>query len=92
LKLLWSFSDTPLDDDKLKALISSSDDTIEAPSETAMKARQAVKDGQAENVAQEVVEHVEAEEVEDDSWMDGPVGSSNSGDPKLRKRKAGKKK
>jgi len=76
----------------MKALEAGLDNTIEPPSEAAMKARQAVKDGQAEGVAQEVVDHVEAEEVEGDSWMDGPIGGSNGTDGKPRKRKGGKKK
>lgn len=78
------------------------DDTIEAPSEAAMKARKAVSEGKAEAVAQEVSEHVEQDEdveddvivVEDESWMDDSKGVSTGteGSSKPRKRKGGKKK
>jgi hypothetical protein len=88
LKQLWSFSDAPAEDGKDKPT-AKLDETIEAPSEAAMKARQVVDD-----TVQEAGEQVEAvvNEVEDDSWMDGSVGGTNGTDGKARKRKGGKKK
>ena len=82
LRTLWSWSDAPEADDKKETLL---DDTIEAPSEIAAKARQAVKEDNVEQVAQQVIEHVE----EDDSWMENTTDGST---PSVRKRKGGKKK
>lgn len=80
--MLWSWSDAP---DVDEAGESKLEETIEASSDVAAKARKAVKEDKVEEMAQKVVEHVE----EDESWMDGPV-DSNGTTP--RRRKGGKKK
>ena len=83
LKLLWSFSDGADEADSKKT-----DETIEAPSETAMKARAAVAADKVEELAEEIVEHVQEE---GESWMNGDgVGTPDQG--KARRRKGGKKK
>jgi len=88
---LWTWSDAPVDKDKDKGR--KLDETIEPSSEAAMKARHAVKEDRAEEVAQRVLEHAENEgaegvATEDDSWIEG--GSTPEG-AKARRRKAGKK-
>ena len=81
LKRLWSFSDAPVEEPKV-------DQTMEAPSEAAMKAKAAVMEDKAEEVAEEVVAHVEEE---DDSWMDG-AGVATGQDSSKKKKRGGKKK
>lgn len=80
--MLWSWSDAPdtSEEEKLKP-----DETIEAPSEVAARARVAVQEDKVEEVAQQVVENVE----EDDRWMEGPADTGGS---TARRRKGGKKK
>jgi hypothetical protein len=83
--LLWSFVDGA-EAAEIK------DDTIEAPSEAAQRAREEAKAKAAE--AEGLIAGGEAEagkiaEVQDDSWMDGPVGLPEDG--KARKRKNKKK-
>jgi hypothetical protein len=74
--LLWSFVDGA-EETEIK------DDTIEAPSEAAQRARaEALLNGNEGESEKQVVE-------EDDSWMDGPVGLPEDG--KARKRKNKKK-
>lgn len=94
--MLWAYSEAPEEDKDRKAEL---DGTIEAPSEAAIAARKAVANGQASDAAQQVLEHVEAEEKiaeaepEDDSWMeDGKGVSTGVEGAKARKRKGGKKK
>lgn len=93
---MWSYTEGSKSEEGQK------DDTIEAPSEAAMKARKAVSNGQAEQVAQEVSTHVEEQDgtavggdvvvVEDESWMqDGKGVSTGVEHSKGKKRKGGKK-
>lgn len=68
------------------------DDTIEAPSEAAQRAREEAKAKAAEADGLIVGDEAEAgkvSEIQDDSWMDGPVGLPE--DMKARKRKNKKK-
>ncbi|WWC88039.1 uncharacterized protein L201_002942 [Kwoniella dendrophila CBS 6074] len=95
LKELWSWSDAPSTEEKEKKIL---DETIEAPSEAAMKARAEAK----ALVAQSENEDGNSEETkingtstliedDDDSWMNsGVVTPDDQG--KARKRKGGKKK
>ena len=85
MSTLRSFNDTPSEDNINTSKIL--DESIEPPSEAAMKAREAVKHDTVEEMAQQVVDHVE----EDDEWMQGG-GVVNGEEPKARKRKGGKKK
>jgi hypothetical protein len=82
--LLWSFVDGA-EETEIK------DDTIEAPSEAAQRAREEAKAKAAE--ADGLIAGKEGEDEkaveEDDSWMDGPVGLPEDG--KARKRKNKKK-
>jgi hypothetical protein len=83
--LLWSFVDGA-DETEIK------DDTIEAPSEAAQRAREEAKAKAVESEALLNGNEGEAEKAvveEDDSWMDGPVGLPEDG--KARKRKNKKK-
>ena len=83
--LLWSFVDGA-EETEIK------DDTIEAPSEAAQRAREEVKAKAAEAEALLNGNEGEGEKPvleEDDSWMDGPVGLPEDG--KARKRKNKKK-
>ena len=85
--LLWSFSDSPTDEEK-------KDDTIEPPAEAAQRARAEAK-AQADLNGVEVTSPAGGEEEsapveEDDSWMNDPVGIAG-GDGKARKRKNKKK-
>ncbi|WVW80286.1 hypothetical protein I302_102264 [Kwoniella bestiolae CBS 10118] len=89
LKDLWAWSDTPTEEDDKKVL----DETIEAASEVAMKARAEVKatEADAETAAKEgELESNGTALIEDDSWMTGGVVTPEEG--KARKRKGGKKK
>jgi len=83
--LLWSFVDGA-EETEVK------DDTIEAPSEAAQRAREEAKAKAAGEEALLNGNDGECEkpvEEEDDSWMDGPVGLPEDG--KARKRKNKKK-
>lgn len=95
LPLLWSYTEgSDLDKDK-------KDDTIEPPSEAAIKAKQAVSSGHADEVAQEVLQHVEEQDgagvggdvvvVEDESWMEDGKGVSTGVEGKGGKKRKGKK-
>lgn len=90
LNLLWSFTDAPPDEDKLRSIKADLDETIEPPSEAAMRGREIT-------ASQEIEEDIGAQSMEkeglkDDSWMDGSVGIGNGTDGKVRKRKGGAKK
>jgi hypothetical protein len=87
LNILWAFSEAP-DEDGKKSMEAKLDETIEPPSDAAMKAR---ADSQATQV-DDPVQIMEKEAVEDDSWMDGSPGGANGTDGKARKRKGGSKK
>lgn len=83
--LLWSFVDGA-EETEIK------DDTIEAPSEAAQRAREEAKAKAVESEALLNGNEGEGEKQvveEDDSWMDGPVGLPEDG--KARKRKNKKK-
>ncbi|WVQ65048.1 uncharacterized protein L199_003218 [Kwoniella botswanensis] len=92
LKDLWAWSDAPTEEEEKKLL----DETIEAASEVAMKARAEVKAPEIEAAKKEgEVEsngnaHGTTLIEEDDSWMTGGVVTPDEG--KARKRKGGKKK
>ena len=90
--LLWKYTEGSDNEEK-------KDDTIEAPSEAAMKARQAAKGQVDATDVPETVDEQEKEEdddvivVEDDSWMEDSKGVSTGIEAsKAKKRKGGKKK
>ncbi|WWC68505.1 uncharacterized protein I206_102434 [Kwoniella pini CBS 10737] len=89
LRDLWQWSDSPNEED-VKKLI---DETIEAPSEAAMKARAEAKatdvEIETENQDDPQVNGTTLIE-EDDNWMTSGVVSPDEG--KARKRKGGKRK
>ncbi|ORX35297.1 signal peptide peptidase-domain-containing protein [Kockovaella imperatae] len=84
-KLFWGFSDAPGDESQKSKL----DETIEAPSEAAMRAKQGILEDQAEKTDQmaENVSHPVQQEEEDDSWMDGTGVATGGGEEKSRKTK-----
>jgi minor histocompatibility antigen H13 len=96
LKDLWKWSDSHTSDTVANESGAKRDETIEAPSEAAMRARQAVEEDKQEAVAHEVVDHVEqmdaaataASVAEDESWMEGGVGTPAE---KGKKKKGGKR-
>ncbi|WVQ93668.1 hypothetical protein IAU59_000744 [Kwoniella sp. CBS 9459] len=91
IKDLWTWTDGPTEEQTDKKLL---DQTIEAASEVAMKARAEIKgtaeataaaeDGNGDDVGGEPIV------IEDDSWMEGGVVAPEDGKP--RKRKGGKRK
>jgi minor histocompatibility antigen H13 len=94
LSLLWSYNEGETKTD-LK------DDTIEPPSEAAIKAKQAVASGQAEHIAQTVAQPAEDEGaniggdavlVEDHSWMEDNKGVSTGRESGKTSKKRTKKK
>ncbi|WWC60441.1 uncharacterized protein I303_103013 [Kwoniella dejecticola CBS 10117] len=91
LRELWGWSDAPTEEDEKKTKI---DETIEAPSEAAIKARAAAKAAKEDLIETEKPEEPQADGTtlidEDDSWMTGGVVTPDEG--KARKRKGGKKK
>jgi hypothetical protein len=81
--LLWSFVDGA-EETEIK------DDTIEAPSEAAQRAREEAKAKAVESEALLNGNEGEGEKPvveEDDSWMDGPVGLPEDGRARKRKNK-----
>lgn len=91
------WSDSPDDDAAQKTLF---DDTIEAPSEAAMKAREEAKAAEGNGNDSTVAAALETAEKEmeermgdDDSWMNGSgvVGSARDS-KQARQRKGGKRK
>ncbi|OCF36274.1 minor histocompatibility antigen H13 [Kwoniella heveanensis CBS 569] len=96
VKDLWTWTDGPTEEQCEKKLL---DETIEAASEVAMKARAEIKGGSNSNSAPAAGSHEdgdgndvggEAIVIEDDSWMEGGVVAPDEGKP--RKRKGGKRK
>ncbi|WRT65822.1 uncharacterized protein IL334_002772 [Kwoniella shivajii] len=90
IKDLWAWSDAPKQEEDQKVI----DESIEAASEVAIKARAEVKAAQATSDNQTEVPEINGDAGtvldQDDSWMTS--GSINTDEGKARKRKGGKKK